>query len=397
MDFKNAVSIVDKANIDPHYLASEDYIEAQVYLLPYVDSLVLEVNNCNLNCSHCFRDYNPALNPPDKHIWSKAISESEKFHKLILSNGEPLQEHLKDYLKELKKFYSQSGGRRLSLNSNGKFASTLDKALEWLDFLHDIGFDMSKPHNDLSLTFGPTYNIPLTNIINLSRAAFEFYGNDLANNAIIYIHRCYNDLKSELGTGKQILKELDAIFDFDSLEDVSVGNNIRLQFNRKDGLKLDYNVETMSNLGNAKQDPRFQSDFMKRPVRRILPQDMSFIAGINYALELRANGDINLSNLGLTETTGSIYGNIKNDSLEDCLRQVYYDPIYFIHRLGGIRFLYHLARSINPNLLFELRSEINVAENLFADEKLIDTIKTEFKDPNDTADEYRKFIKTVDN
>jgi len=108
-------------------------------------------------------------------------------------------------------------------------------------------------------------------------------------------------------------------------------------------------------------------------------------------LWVRYDGNVSFGHSGQCIKEGKFYGNVADDSLGDIKRKIQNDSTYQAFKLGGARFMYHLAQKINPDFKIIGRTRCDVCNAFFRDIKLVSAVR-EMLNKEGVAESYKEFV-----
>lgn len=391
MNNKTIEKIIKKSRRKPEMQRTDDYISAQLQR-DGLYTLTLQMGpNCSLKCSHCYGSYgSDRADLPEPTMVEKLMHEAEniRVNDIVLTDGEPIREENRECMSVISR-YSKS--IPVSIITNGLFADSEHSAINWFDFLKNEGFDLSRKRNMLQVSCGPMYAVDQENYFYLMKGLYHVfphvdYGRQTSFRYLITDDGQYNiveniivSMRKVFGKGGEIKSHRNGYTKFIHVPVTEALHPIRIYF-----------------MFCRPQGRALNSEFIRTqyPEQEVLPQDMGFHPDLEDGLWISYDGNVSFGRSGACIRNGKFYGNIKHDELSAIKGRILEDPVYCAFKLGGARFMYHLARQVDESFQLKARTRCDVCNNVFSSTESTDAIRNYLMKTN-IVHEYKSFMSDV--
>jgi len=377
---KTAKKIIKKAikNRDVGLLRDKQYIRAQLGF-DWLGNLSIQMGpNCNKACRHCYGDYGPhRYGLPDPDLVEKAVRESRKagITTFTLTDGEPLRSRNKEVLEKI--LGNRNPEVPIAILTNGSFANTDPNTIKWMRFLGDNGINFVDENGDIMcVSFGPVYDVHWHNYCRINFGLKEFFPDADFGNVLTY-RLMRSGHKDERRSLNQVFTAIASAFcgrdvklEFGEGRENSRGNNSYF-LPVKNGTSMEIVLDRCDPMGRARNIKVVREGY---PEKKYTLNNLNFRPETIGSIWLKSNGDVSWGYSESCIKKGKIYGNIREASLSDLKERILDDSVYQGFRLGGVRFLYHMARQVGE---FKGRGRIkcDVCHDIFGDPELIQGIR----------------------
>jgi hypothetical protein len=389
MDEDKMIKVIQKARKNPTLLNSDDYINAQLSRDSLV-ALTLQMGpNCNLCCPTCYGYYGPARDGlPGIEIVEKVLREALqlKLRTVQLSDGEPIREENREVIRIVAQYSREFS---VWILTNGAFAKTDQSAIGWFEFLRENGFELARKSNLFQVSFGAGYEVHRYNYDRLNTAIRDQFPDSDFSKHLEYSCLIFGD-PSENERIKQVIRSLWRIFEGEGEVTFAgtLGKDLRYNIPLKQGGNIILHCSLCEPQGRGANIP-----FLERfyPKRELGVDEMYFSPMIDEMLWIAHDGKVSFGSSGGCVRQGKFYGNIKDISLSEVKSRIHKDSIYWAHKLGGVRFLYFLAQSVEPGFRVIGRIKCDACHKFFGDVSLMETVRKKL-DNKGVADLYKEYM-----
>ena len=397
MEERNLIEIINETLNDPKFLASDSYIAAQLEGNWLVNVAFQMGPNCNLKCSHCYGDYGPHRKGlPSKELADKVIGDLADggISDITLTDGEPIREENKGVLGS---FAEISQRYPVHIITNATFARTLNQSINWFNFLKSKGWDISRG-NSLLVSSGLMYDVSWKNYAHLAFAMHNVFSNTPLDNHLTFAYYSSGDIsKAESNLLNKICSALYTAFQERGHPKITTDENIpsfrfctHVDFGEGFNFRIDvrdYDPQGRGNCFNSHLDKDF-------PLKRYDPLTMGFSPDTLGAAIVSSSGDVSFGNSLSCFASGRNYGNVMKESLRTIKKRIYADSAYRAFRLGGVRFMYFLAREQDPNFIVQGRIRCDVCTDLFGNLPLLNRIKSTLEGKG-VIETYKRYLEVA--
>lgn len=387
------IKVLQKAREDPALLNSDEYINAQLSRDSLV-ALTLQMGpNCNLNCPTCYGYYGPARDGlPEIEIVEKAMGEALqlKLGTVQLSDGEPLRDENREVIRLVAEYSREFS---IWILTNGAFAKTELSSIGWFEFLRENGFELGRKGNLFQVSFGAGYDVHRSNYDRLNIAIKNQFPDTDFSKHLEYSCLIFGD-ESENTRIKQVIRSLWQIFEGEEEITLSgvLGKDLRYNIPIKHGGTITLHCSLCEPQGRG-ASLSFLDGFY--PMRELSVDEMHFSPTIEEMLWIAHDGKVSFGSSGGCVRGDKFYGNIKDISLSEIKNRIHEDNIYWAHKLGGTKFLYFLAQSVEPAFKVAGRMKCDVCHKFFEDVSLVKAVRKKLDDEG-VADSYKEYMNTVE-
>ncbi len=394
MNSREEIRIIKQSVNKTSIQKTKGYIESQLNRDGLKDLTLQMGPNCNLSCFHCYGHYGPNREGlPKEEMVSKLVKEAVDIglERLCLTDGEPFRYENKKIIRLIAKY---SKNLPVNIITNGSFAKTRDNAINWLNFLREEGFDLSKKENNLEVSCGIMYKVPHGNYLRIHEALKEVFPHvDFGNHFRYRAVFIPNELELGLKSVKKIVLGLEMDF-YAKKSFMRKDRKGELSFfvYPKKGSPIKVRFIRCRPVGRAKGLKCFDSSF---PVKDLSVKDLGFFPDLSEGLWVGYDGKVSFGHSGQCIKKGKFYGNVNNENLGAIKSRIQGDSLYNAFKLGGARFVYYLAQKINSKFNIVGRTRCDVCNTFFENNNLVDLVR-ERLDKKGVAKSYIDFIEEVD-
>ncbi|MFA6089131.1 MAG: hypothetical protein WC755_04670 [Candidatus Woesearchaeota archaeon] len=395
MSPKKAISVLMEAEKNPLLFATDEFIKARMKL-PVLTNLFIEMGpNCNLKCFHCASDCGTDKKGlPNPEIVNKVLEQAKtSIRSVCLTDGEPLREENREVIEVVAKY---SNNFFTNTVSNGTFAKTLNDTINWFSFLKNKGIDYSKKNSSLCISFGKPYNVPTQNYKNIAIAAKEVFPElDMAT-FLAYRFINFGDGKDTINRVNEIIKIIEDLHGKRRKEYISANQHrVNVHIYPKKGKTIKIGLMDCVPIGRAERLRTYSEIFDKWfPKKELSPDDLYMTYKDGEGIILLNNGDVSLCDGFGKFNRNFSYGNINSKPLEEITLDIVKDKFFQAYTLGGVPFIYYVAKQINPNFKMIGRTRYHVIREITSDENMISGIRR-YLDKNFLGN-YKKFASSID-
>ncbi len=395
IDSETAIDTILKSDKNIDIFATDQYIEAQLGF-DWILNVGLQMGPyCNRKCNHCYGDYGPDRKGKAKpKIVSKVLEEIPEagLIGLSLGDGEPLRHDNKEVMRLISEFSASTTDFPISIQTNAVFAKTLGNADRWFRFLRDNGFDFGENGKLLAISLGEGYDVHHKNYfraalamrrafpeVNLSEhLRFTVLGTDgleIDGDSINYVYSALYSAFQDKG-----LPEVKS-------EEPGKGDLLNIRFDFGDGLSFMTNHPFAAPKGRARSFPQMDDIF---PIKTSSIEHLGFSPDMYTTLYINHKGDVAFGLSGMCVKEGRYQGNIMEESLKSIKEKISNDPVYLADKLGGLRFMYHLANKID-DFKIEMRSGCDICDALYSNTQLVGEIRNHL-DQEGLVKSYKQYL-----
>lgn len=389
MERQERDQIFDEARTNPEVLATDKYIEAQLQRLGLLTISQQMGPNCNLNCPHCYKNFGRNRNGrPQLRTVQKTLEEAveSEFLEICLTDGEPIRYENKKLMKLFAEFSSKLP---VSIMTNAVFACSEENTLDWMKFLKDNGFDLKNGNSLFCVSTGPTYKVHWHNYARFNWALKKVFPDVDFGKVLLYQFLGYGDLEKEKEYFSLISRCISYYFN-EKKESIEFDeNNSRYIPTGKTPIQLLYRVCQPE--GRAKQMKKHFDSLPSEKLKEFTVEKTNFFIKEWEYLVIDWKGNVGFGDSLRCGGNGRFYGNVNKEHLFEICKRIYHDEFYQANKLGGARFLYHLAQEINPNFTVTGRIYCDVCKAISSSYELVDAIRQKLKREG-VIKKYKEYI-----
>jgi len=381
----SSLEIIYQTRKDPKILMGEEYIDTQLKR-PSLFTLVQQMGpNCNLSCPHCYGCFGKDISGlPNPEIIRKTLEEAAelKIESVCLSDGEPMREENREVMGLFAEYSSRVP---VSIMTNAFFADSKTSAEAWFNFLKEGGFDLER--NLFKVSTGPTYFVNSDNYRFFNEGIKTVFPKVDFGKGLKYSFLGFGDLDKEQDLFSKVLKNISDTFNVSKEKIKSDSSQIPLFFVPSGKSMIELRYEPCEPEGRAEA-------FEYGPERRkriFSVEEMLFSVRDWEFLTIDYLGNVGFGDSQRCIGEGRNYGNVSKDSLIYLMRKIFHDPYYQANKLGGVRFIYHLAQEIEPDFKEEGRIHCNVCKKISSRKDLVEKIR-ERLNKNGIKEEYLNYL-----
>lgn len=374
-------------------MRTNEYIHS-ILFGPDLNLLAIEMGpNCNLRCFHCSAECGPEREGlPDPRVVDRAIREAivSNVRGVCLTDGEPIRDENRDVMAEVAKF---SGTIHVNILTNGKFAKTLDDAVDWIEFLKEKGLDLQES-GSLNVSFGKMYPVSYDNYLNLNKALKKVYPKADYGKFFSYHF---------IGTGEGI---------DDGMRNLEVINRIRDVFGRRGSIRYGLNERddpvvkvypkkgSPIKIGESSCQPHGRAVNLPMfddicPIKKLSPDDLYIEHEAGRCIVVTSDAEVYFGLYGGRSNKNNSYGSLKKSHLGDIIDRIRADPLFQAMKLGGVPLLYSISQKIEQGFVVQGRGNWDVARALFDNPSIRSGVRN-YLNKNGVVDSYKDFINNID-
>ncbi|MEI6850054.1 MAG: hypothetical protein WCK29_03370 [archaeon] len=385
---------VEKARKNPSHMRTNEFIHSRLFDDTDLRTMLLEMGpNCNLKCFHCYANCGPnRIGLPSPSITDNAMNQAVRSGvlKVALTDGEPLREENRDAVAaavEYSKYVDTT------IISNGIFADKYEDAIEWISFLKQKGFDLSKAHPALCVSAGSMYPTTQNNFRHINDALKVVYPDaDLGNN-FDYQFIGTGDIRDTVKRVNDIILTINESFGKRRSERMGkLGEEDAVYCYPEKGSPIKITVGVLEPVGRA-ADLSLVQKIMPKKVMDL--GDLVMETDPVSTFRVFYNGDVHFAHGCSMVGRNRSYGNIKDQHLGFIMHKIRMDPLFQGFKLGGTPLLYHVAKKIDPSFKVEGRVNSDVYVALLENKSRASEIGN-YLQKNGVIDSYKTFINSVD-
>ena len=381
--------ILDEAKANPEVLATDRYIEAQLQRLGLLSISQQMGPNCNLSCPHCYKNFGrnrkgfPKLKTVQKTLEEAVESE---FLQISLTDGEPIRHENK---KLMKLFAEYSSKLPVAIMTNAVFAYSEKNTLNWMNFLKDNGLELKNNPSLFNISTGPTYKVHWHNYARFNWALKQVFPDADFGKILMYQYLGYGNLEGEKDNISLISRCISYYFN-EKRKAIEIDeNNNKYIPTGKTPILLGYRLCEPE--GRAKQMKKHFDLLPSRKLREFTVETTTFSVKEWEFLVIDWRGNVGFGVSLRCGGIGRVYGNVNSEHLFKIWKKIDNDEIYQANKLGGARFLYHLAQEINPDFVVTGRINCDVCKEISSSYELVNNIRQKLKREG-IIKEYKEYI-----
>ncbi len=392
MEEKDRKRILRIAEKRPTIMRTPDFIRARL-VRPDLSSVLLEMGpSCNLNCFHCGVTCGPnetGVADPETvyNVFNQA--KDAYIRSVSLTDGEPMWEENRESVGIAAQFSSTTPA---CIMTNGVFGETPESAEDWISFLKQNEMDFQGRSN-LTVSFGQPYAVSPQNYVNINQAIAKIFPEVNPGEFLYYkiINMCngidtvkringvIRGLRSAFGTRRSEYLS-------DRLERVAV------KVYPEQGKPIDIDLEWIVPIGRAYNLPLFDE---VAPERELQPHDLYIGIDAGSCLSVSNSGDVDFGDGFAKFGRETSYGNVNDQPLSEIANSIREDKVFWVYKLGGVPFVYHLAQQVEPGFSVVGRSRFNVAREILGNADKRNSIR-EYLEAEKVGPAWGRYIKTKD-
>jgi hypothetical protein len=387
-----STKIIRKASEKPRLLASSRYIEAQMNRRGPFQITQQMGPYCTESCGHCYGSYSPQrTGVPNSDTIRNSLEQAVEtnnnlginfFPRICLSDGEPLHEKNRESMRALAEYSSRIP---LAIMTNAGFAKSLREAREWMRFLRDSGLDFSSIEDQCCETIssfhistGRTYNVPLRNHYYFNKALKQIFPDLNFGEHLDYTILGFEDKFPTTRSSTKLVGLIHSLY----------GTEDPLRITSNDGqsdLCIEFPTENASIFlyygkitpdGRAVLIPEISKKYPEKPIQ---PEELEFSPEESESLTIDYQGNVSFGSSQKCVRPGKIYGNVNEGNLFELVRKINHDEYYQATKLGGVRFLYHLAQEASQEFRLSARDICGVCHSIAESPELVEAIRQGLK------------------
>jgi len=386
----NLATLIKQARKNPSVLKSNEFIHARIFS-PDSYIMLLEMGpNCNLRCSACCDDCGPdKIGLPSQKIVDRAFADAYRcgIFRVSLTDGEPLREENKGVVKVAAKASSYF---EVALVTNGTFANTPEKTLEWFDFLkqNEYNFRISK----MRVSAGAMYPTTKHHFENINQAAGQVTEKD-AGNFLSYLFLLGQDTKDNQRRLMDLVQSIQKSLGKKRVYTYSEKPEDRwIKVHVSKGKPVNICIGEVEPFGRAANLAHFNKNW---PVKKLELEELFFEEYPVTDFSVMFDGGVHFNDNGGIFGRNNVYGNIKEEHLGVILRRMRADTLFQGFKLGCTPLLYYATKQINPNYSVTGRTGWDVLRYILRDKDLLVEVR-KYLSHNGVVDTYKKFVASVD-
>jgi hypothetical protein len=266
--------------------------------------------------------------------------------------------------------------------------------------MKENGFNFENSFNHLQASFGTMYDVPLDNYYHLNKAIKEVYPNiDHGNHLIYSIPIVDINSTQERSLILSIVNILAEVFDCDENDSVTCitdpyepkGDLGGFKLQPKKGSPFKIMLENIDPIGRGKNLEMFK----ERVPEKINPENLTFSPDNWTSMYITHDGNVSVGSSIICAQKQTYYGNILTEPLSAIKKRINTDPAYLAFRVGGAKFLYTLARQIDPNYSIYGTLKCEVCRTISSDDRMLDKIRQKIATKKDFTNTYREYVATA--
>jgi len=280
--------------------------------------------------------------------------------------------------------------------TNGKFARTWENTVRWFEYLKERGLDFNKypslkgGETPLNVSTGPTYDVHWHNYYRLNKAFKAIFPKLDFGRFLRYIFLGFKNFKSEQPLMNLVHNCITTVFNPENKPTTvrDEGEGIVYEIPTKKGEKIDLKYDICGERGRAKRLKYFKNP---RPLKDFTVENMSFRVDRWESLTVGQNGDISFGGSQDCVEKGKVYGNVNEEHLGVIFSRIHHDEVYQAHKVGGTRFMFHLAQKDYPDLKVRGRLVCDVCDAIYRRPEIVETVRERLKKEG-VVKAYKEYI-----
>lgn len=385
---------LERARKHPAYMRSDEFIHTRLFDYD-LHTMLLEMGpNCNLQCFHCSDYCGPnRMGLPDSKLVREAMTAAIRAGVLhtSLTSGEPLREENRGVVAMAAKYSAFMAN--MNIITNATFANRLEDAVDWINFLKENEFDMSRDGNNLCVSVGKMYTATQDNFRHINDALRVIHPDKDIGRNLIYQFIGVGDVKDAVKKVNELIVTINESFGKRRSERMGKhGDEDAAYVYPTRGSPIKIIMGQIEPHGRARELPLFE---------RIMPKKRLELGDITTESEpvgrfhVFYNGDVHFTDCKSVMGRNMPYGNVGKEHLGEIMHKMRMDPVFQGFKLGGTPLLYFVAQKLDSKFYVEGRTNYDVNRVIFDDKVKVNEIR-KYLSSQGVVDSYKKFVNSVD-
>jgi len=394
LTIKQMRKVLRDAEKHPKIMRTWDFIESRLRRVDLSDGILEMGPNCNLACPHCATECSPIKkgfpSPETTYNLFRQANKADIEH-ISLSDGEPMRPENRESVGIASRFSHQSP---CCIMTNGVFASTLESAEEWFEFLKQNNFDFRSGRSILTISFGKTYSVPVQNYQNINQAIANILPKEDPGVFLNYKLINLGDGLDNVNRANAVLRTIYSAFGKPRRHEYLVynKNHFRVRAYPGKGKSIKMYFGSCDPIGRARNLDLFNGHFKKR---EFTSNDLFISTSSGKIFIVFNNGDIDICNSSAQFSRENSYGNVNHESLIEILNRIRRDKVFQAYKLAGTPFVYYLAQQVDPEFRVTGKVRQDVTSSVLGSSKKRGQIR-EYLKQEGLIETYMRFAHFLD-